>query len=138
MTTVVGLSMLAGWLSAFRNRAYLGWLGGAFLALSGYLIFRDRAVVAQEMETSDPQAVLLANLCLGAAALAFVLALVAATLETTRRIRAIQERHRAAEDALLAVIHAAREREAGKGADAGGGQEQAAGDKPGGEPPDSA
>ncbi len=43
LTGLAGLCMVAGWVTAFRNRAYLGWLGFAFLCLSGFLWTGNRA-----------------------------------------------------------------------------------------------
>lgn len=101
--------MIAGWVSGFRNRSYLGWLGLAFLCLSGYLLFRDKVVTAHELGASNPGAARVAHALFVASLLAFLLSLVAAVRETARRIRAIQTSHQAAEEALLAMIRAGRE-----------------------------
>lgn len=111
LTIVVGLSMLAGWVTAFRNRAYLGWLGLAFLAVSGYLLAVDRVRVAQEMGLAHAGAAVAATAFLVVCIVAFLLAVVAAAQETVRRIREIREGHRAAEEALLAMMQGNLERE---------------------------
>ena len=103
LTALVGLCMVAGWLSAFRNRAYLGWLGCAFLTLSASLLSHGRSPLA---------ATILLVVCL----LCFLLALVAAVRETKRRVHEIRERHAAAEEAMLAMIQASREKEQQAGA----------------------
>jgi len=129
LTSVVGLSMVAGWLSAFRNRAYLGWLGLSFLSLSGYLLSIDRVRAAHDLGMRNPGAALAAKAFLIAWAASFLLSLLFAARETRRRIREIRAGHRAAEEALLEMIQAAREREEGeRGADGGGGPQPGSGD----------
>lgn len=121
LTTIVGLSMLAGWLSAFRNRAYLGWLGLAFMAVSGYLMEYDVAQNAKTYSLPIGGAALAQKVCLLVCAIAFLLAVIAAVRETRRRLREIKESHRAAEEALLEMLKSSAAREAaegeGKGAD---------------------
>lgn len=111
LTGFVGLCMLAGWLSAFRNRFYLGWLGLAFLSLAGAIWGSGRAEAARALGGSDPRATLLAQVLFIVCVVAFLLALVSAVRETGRRVREIKERHAAAEEALLAMIRASRDRE---------------------------
>jgi hypothetical protein len=112
LTTIVGLSMLAGWLSAFRNRGYLGWLGLAFMSMSGYLFAYDRAHAASAFSLPAGGAVLAQKACLAIAFIAFACAVVAAARETKRRIREIQESHRAAEEALFEMMKASAEQDA--------------------------
>jgi hypothetical protein len=125
LTTIVGLSMLAGWLSAFRNRAYLGWLGLAFMAVSGYLMAYDVAQNAKTYSLPIGGAALAQKICLLICAIAFLLAVMAAARETRRRLREIKEGHRAAEEALLEMLRSSAAKEAAKseggGADADGG-----------------
>ena len=109
--------MLAGWLSAFRNRVYLGWLGFAFISFAGFLLAADRAKAAQGLGLADPRMVLLAKALLFVCALAFLLALIAAVQETRRRLRQLQERHREAAEAMLEMFQAAREKEEAEKAD---------------------
>jgi TRAP-type C4-dicarboxylate transport system permease small subunit len=104
--------MLAGWLSAFRHRAYLGWLGLAFLTLSGSILAHDKVKVAQELGAAAPQLRLAAQALLVVCAVCFVLAVVMAVQESIRRLRELRERHEAAEEALLAMVQASREKEA--------------------------
>ncbi len=111
LTTIVGLSMLAGWLSAFRNRAYLGWLGLAFLCISGYVLAVDRTRAAHELGLSGAGTGQAARALLAVCIISFVLSLLSAARETVRRIRDIQAGHRAAEEALLAMISAERDGE---------------------------
>ena len=111
LTTIVGLSMLAGWLSAFRNRAYLGWLGLAFMSVSGYLFALDHLRLAHQLKQPHAGASIAANAFLIVCLVAFLLSLLTAVQETLRRIREIKGSHRAAEEALLAMMQAAHERE---------------------------
>lgn len=103
--------MLAGWLSAFRNRAYLGWLGLAFMAVSGYLLAYDRGQTARSLGLPEGGAIMAQKAALLVCIVAFLLSLVAAARETVRRIREIRESHQAAEEALLAMIQASQDRE---------------------------
>jgi len=109
LTTVVGLSMLAGWLTALRNRAYLGWLGLAFLCISGYVLAAERARLAHDLGLSGAGATEATRVLLVASIISFLLSLVSAARETVRRIRDIHAGHRAAEEALLAIISAQRD-----------------------------
>lgn len=111
LTALVGVSMVAGWLSAFRNRAYLGWLGFAFLTFSASLLAAARASQDQALGMANPHMALLAKVLLGACALCFLLALVAAAQETSRRLQDIRTRHQAAEEALLAMMQAQQRRD---------------------------
>ena len=52
LTALVGMCMVAGWLAAFRNRAYLGLLGLGFLTISGFLLALAKAI---EKLASDSQ-----------------------------------------------------------------------------------
>jgi DNA-binding transcriptional MocR family regulator len=113
--------MVAGWVSAFRNRAYLGWLGLSFLCLSGYLLAIDRARVAHDLGLSHPGAAIAARVFLATWVLSFVLSLFTAGRETSRRIREIRASYKAREEALLEMIQAAREREGKERAGGGDG-----------------
>jgi len=111
LTALVGACLVAGWLSAFRNRAYLGWLGFAFLSFSASLLAANKASMDRALGTTNPHMALLAKVLLVACAVCFVVALVAAVQETSRRLRDIRSRHQAAEEAMLAMIRAQRERQ---------------------------
>lgn len=104
--------MLAGWLSAFRHRAYLGWLGLAFLTLSGSILAQDKMTVALELGAAAPQMRLAAQALLVVCAVCFVLAAVMAVQESVRRLRELKEQHRSAEEALVAMMQTSREKEA--------------------------
>ena len=112
LTAFVGLCMLAGWLSAFRHRAYLGWLGLAFLTLSGSILAHDKVKVAQDLGAAAPQMRLAAQALLVVCAVCFVLAVVMAVQESIRRLHELRERHQAAEEALVAMAQASREKRA--------------------------
>ncbi|MBE9566007.1 MAG: hypothetical protein IMF16_04585 [Proteobacteria bacterium] len=117
LTAFVGLCMLAGWLSAFRHRAYLGWLGLAFLTLSGSILAHDKVKVAQDLGAAAPQMRLVAQALLVVCAVCFVLAVVMALQESIRRLHELREQHRAAEEALVAMAQASREKRAREEAD---------------------
>jgi len=105
----VGICMVVGWLTAFRNRAYLGWLGFAFLTFSGSLLSASRANQDRALGIANPQLALLAKVFLAACLLCFLFAVIAAVRETSRRLQDIRARHQAAEEALLSMIQAQRE-----------------------------
>lgn len=111
ITGVIGLCMVAGWMSAFRNRAYLGLLGLSFLALSGFFLSAGRVRAAQELSIDAPGMLLLARTLLVACLVFFLLAAAAAARETARRLREIRTSHREAEEAMLEMFKAAAEKE---------------------------
>jgi len=109
---VLGLSMVAGWVTVFRNRYYLGSLGIAFLALAGALLAGNKVNLAAEFGASEPGLAALGRVLLVAAAVFGAFALVFAVQETRRRIAEIKESYRAAEEALVEMVRASREKEA--------------------------
>jgi MFS family permease len=111
LTGFAGLCLVAGWMSGFRNRSYVGWLGLAFLALSGSLWCAGAANEARELGGSAPQMSLLAKALLAVSGAAFVIALVAAVQETRRRLRELREGHAASVEAMLGMLQASREKE---------------------------
>lgn len=82
ITAVLGVSFVAGFVRAFRDRLYLGLLGLAFVALAGCLA------------VSAPQLRWLQMGLLGLAGLFFLGGVYFAVVQTVRQIRLIQE-HRA-------------------------------------------
>ena len=94
LTTLIGLSLLAGWYVAFRVRVYVGWLGLAFLSLAAMFHLRRAGVVAHDW------------LWLTLAAVFFIIALVAAARESGERLRALQAEQQAAENAFLEMVQA--------------------------------
>lgn len=111
LTALVGICMVAGWITAFRNRAYLGLLGLAFLSLSAFFWIGDRASAAAR-GPGDPQLLALARAMLGCCLLLFLLAAVAAVRETARRLREIRAGYREAEEAVLEMVKASLQKEA--------------------------
>jgi hypothetical protein len=114
LSAFAGLCLVAGWVSAFRNRAYVGWLGLAFLALSGWLWFGGAAHEARDLGlTPAPYLSVLAKALFAASVLSFLIALAAAVQETRRRLRQMKEAHEASVEAMLAMMRAREEREEG-------------------------
>ena len=112
LTAFAGLCMVAGWITAFRNRGYLGLLGVAFLLLAGFLLALGSARATQGTGEGSDQMVLLSRVLLAACILSFVLAIVNAARETSRRLREIRQGYREAEEAMLEIVKASREKEA--------------------------
>jgi len=103
---------VAGWVTAFRNRGYLGLLGVAFLILAGFLLVLGRARAAPETGEVSAQMVLLSRVLLAACILSFLLAVISAARETARRLREIRTGYREAEEAMLDMVKASLEKEA--------------------------
>jgi hypothetical protein len=112
LTAFAGLCMVAGWVTAFRNRGYLGLLGVAFLLLAGFLLVLGMARAAQEIGEASGQMLLLSRGLLAACILSFVLAVVSAARETARRLREIRTGYREAEEAMIEMVKASLEKEA--------------------------
>jgi len=112
LISFVGICMLAGWLSALRNRAYLGWLGLAFVTFGGSLLAADKAEVAQALGASGHQFVLWARVLFVTSIISGLLAAMSALQETRRRLRELHQRHRDAAEAMLDLMKAQPEKEA--------------------------
>jgi len=108
---VAGLSMVAGWAVAFRNRYYLALLGLFFLTLAGALLAADKVRHAQQFGASEPGLATLAKALFISAAVFMALALVAAVQEVRRRLAEMRESYRAAEEAFMAMAQAAKEKQ---------------------------
>jgi hypothetical protein len=113
LTGFAGLCLLAGWISAFRNRAYVAWLGLAFVALSASLFSAGAARDARELGRDAGYLSALAQFLLGACIVSFLIALVVAVQETRRRLREMREAHEASVEAMLEMMRSRREREEG-------------------------
>ena len=96
---MVGLSLLAGFITQFRQRGYLGWLGLCFLALAaaGFMSWR-------EYPTGR-------NIALGIAGVLFVFSFISAALQTRQRLAKIRRHQEALEAQMIAMMEAQRERE---------------------------
>lgn len=112
LISFVGICMIAGWLSAFRNRAYLGWLGLAFVTIGGCLLAADKAETAQALGGSGHQFILWARVLFAASVISGLLAIISAVQESRRRLRELQQRHRDAAEAILELTKAQLEKEA--------------------------
>jgi hypothetical protein len=111
LTAFVGICLLAGWLSGFRNRSYVGWLGLAFVVLAGFLVALGKQKEAQEIGAADARLATVVKVLLFVWLAAFLMALIAAVSETSRRLRELRESHRAAAEGLLEIMRASDKRE---------------------------
>ena len=112
LISFVGICMIAGWLSAFRNRAYLGWLGLAFVTFGGSLLAADKGGAAQVLGASGHQFMLWARVLFVTSMISGLLAAISAVQETRRRLRELQQRHRDAAQAILELTKAQLDKEA--------------------------
>jgi hypothetical protein len=112
---VTGLSMVAGWYVSFRNRPYLGALGGFFLALAASLMVYDYGSVVigppdaekRVMASAAMKWVLRGTTLIAVAA--FVAAVVMAVQESQQRLREVRAHYQAAAEALMAISQAKEE-----------------------------
>ena len=111
---VVGLSMVAGWWVAFRNRPYLGLLGLSFLTLAAYLVSREKVAAAKAAGATNVTMVWVEIAALVICAALFVAATIAAVQESKRRMAEVREHFRAAEEGLMAMMEAEKRRRAAK------------------------
>jgi ABC-type Fe3+ transport system permease subunit len=110
LTAFVGICLLAGWVTGFRNRSYVGLLGLAFIGLSGFLLAAARARAAQEIGRPEPAMATLARVLLFVWLAALLLSAVSAVREAARRLREVRESHEEAAQGLLELVRASRER----------------------------
>ena len=115
LTAFVGGCLVAGWATGFRHRAYVGWLGLAFLALAGLLLALGRVREAEGIGGSDPRMAMLVKALLFVWVAALLLAAGTAVAETLRRLRELRNGHQEAAEALLEMVRARREREESEG-----------------------
>jgi len=109
LTAFVGLCLLAGWVTAFRHRAYVGWLGLAFFALAGFLLALGRVREAEAIGGSDPRMAMFVKVLLFVWVGAVLLAGGTAVAETLRRLRELRNTHQEAAEALVEMVRARRE-----------------------------
>jgi|GEM_PF-4610228 len=88
---IIGLALVAGYITQFRERGYVGWLGASFLCLAA----------AGFIWENSPS---LRGYLLSAAGLAFLCALVSAVLQTREKLREIGDRQQAFEAQMLAIL----------------------------------
>ncbi|NIM04358.1 MAG: hypothetical protein GTO55_00860, partial [Armatimonadetes bacterium] len=88
---IVGLSLVAGFLSQFRERGYVGWLGLSFLALAA------AAFWSASNETARNYAMIVAGVF-------FVFSFYSAVQQTRERLAEIRRRHEAFEEQMLAML----------------------------------
>jgi hypothetical protein len=117
LTAFVGLCLVAGWATGFRNRSYVGWLGLAFLLLAGSLMSAAKAGEARELGADAPALGLLAKVLFGACFVAFLLAALAAVRETARRLQELRLHHEEAAEAMLEIFRASQARERAESAE---------------------
>ncbi len=94
---LIGLSLLAGFITQFRDKGYMGLLGMSFLVL---------AVSAWVSRVSVPAR----TGALGAAGVLFFLAIISAVLHTRASLAEIRLRHKAFEEQMLAMLEVEREK----------------------------
>ena len=113
LTAFLGICLLAGWVTGFRNRSYVGWLGLAFVGLAGFLVAVGKVREAHELGGTNRAMAMLPWALLVVWVAALLLSALSAVRETARRLREIRESHEAAAEGLLEVMRASQEREAG-------------------------
>jgi 4-hydroxybenzoate polyprenyltransferase len=111
LTTLIALSLLAGWLLALRSRRYLGWLGLVFSSLAMMFNLWRAGLRVPGWPF------------LAAAAVFFCAALLAAARETGDRLRVLRAAREANEAAFLEMLKAEA---ASRARPAAGGREQEA------------
>jgi hypothetical protein len=118
LTAFVGICLVAGWMTGFRHRSYVGWLGLAFLGLAGFALALARAKDAHEMGTPSPGWQWAYRVLFVVWLTSFVIAAVSAVRETVRRLRSLRHEHVEAAEALLELVRASQEaeQESGDGA----------------------
>ncbi|HUU53389.1 MAG TPA: hypothetical protein VMY87_00585 [Armatimonadota bacterium] len=109
LTAFVGACLLAGWVTGFRHRAYVGWLGLAFLVLAGFLLALGSLREAEALGGSDPRMATLVKVLLFVWVGALLLSAAAAVGETARRLRELRASHETAREAFLEMARARRE-----------------------------
>jgi hypothetical protein len=97
LALIAGLSLVAGFITQFRQRGYVGWLGLCFLFLAGAGF------------SSEPYPVL-RNYLMVFAGICFLFSFVSAILHTRARLREIRERYLAHEAQMLASLEVELER----------------------------
>ncbi len=112
LTLFVGICLLAGWLTGFRNRSYVGWLGLAFVGLSGFLLVLGKVKEARELGHLNRGMIVVMRLLIVVWVGALLLSAVSAVRETARRLREIRASHEAAAEGLLELMRATAERKA--------------------------
>jgi uncharacterized membrane protein YhaH (DUF805 family) len=112
MVAFVGVCLLAGWFTGFRNRSYVGWLGLAFVILAASVMAGAKAKEAKDLGLASAGLATTAKALLLVTAAAFLVSAVSAIQETVRRLREIKQSHEAAAEGFLELMRAAREKEA--------------------------
>ncbi len=107
----VGLCLLAGWVTGFRNRSYVGWLGLAFIALAGFLAAIGQVKAAKSVGGSNPGMATIAWVLLVVWVGALILSAVSALRETARRLREVRASHEEAAEGLLELMRASQEQQ---------------------------
>jgi len=108
LTAFVGICLIAGWVTGFRHRSYVGWLGLAFLGLAGFVLALSRAREAQDMGAPSAGLQWAVRVLLVVWLASFVIAGVSAVRETARRLRALRQDHLEAAEALLELVKASQ------------------------------
>jgi hypothetical protein len=104
LTLFIGLCLIAGWATGFRNRAYVGLLGLAFLGLAGFLLAVNKVQEAKGLNAPHEPMAMLARALLVLWVALLLVAFLSAIRETGRRLRDIREGHQASAEALLEMM----------------------------------
>ena len=107
LCSLVGLSMIAGWWIAFRNRPYLLLLGLFFMSLSTFLVLTGRLQTGPITEGVKAAR----WIALSVGIIFFIGALIFAVQESKRRFQEMREHYQAAADALVAMTQAELQRQ---------------------------
>jgi len=109
---VVGLSMVAGWWVAFRNRRYLGLMGASFLTLAVYLGARERVAMAKAAGVINLPMTWLEIGALVICVALFIGATMDAVQESRRRLAEVREHFQAAVVGFMEMMEAEQKRRA--------------------------
>lgn len=101
----IGLSLLVGYLYAYRKRSYVGLLGASFLALAADVALQPGGLYGREGAQGLKASLLILAILL------FLAALFVAYAETKRRLAALRREQQAREQAFRESLQAVAQRQ---------------------------